>query len=357
MLAQNQQAWYLPMWQAWGIAMTDKNDEGSPQSKGGRARASKLTTEERREIASNAAKARWAEVSALPVASHDGVIHIGDIEIPCAVLEDKRRVLTQSGVMQALGRARQAKGRQYYDGDVNLPAFLTAKNLKPFIPNELYVTSSQIEFRRKTGGKAFGYPAEILPKICAVFDEADAAGALTSTQKHIGVQARMLIRGFAQVGIVALVDEATGYQEEREKDELHKLLALYLSAERLQWAKKFPDEFYRHVYRLKNWKWPAGKGKTPLLGHITNDVVYERLPPGVLDKLRELNPTDEETKRRKWKHHQFLSQEVGQPDLRDHILQVLPIMKISKDWNAFKRHLDIAFPKIGSQADLLADLD
>ncbi len=32
--------------------------------------------------------------------------------------------------------------REYYDGDVNLPAFLTAKNLKPFIYNELYVTSS-----------------------------------------------------------------------------------------------------------------------------------------------------------------------------------------------------------------------
>ena len=66
--------------------------------------------------------------------------------------------------MRGLGRARQAKGRSYYEGDVNLPAFLTAKNLKPFIPNELYVTSSQIEFRRKGGGKAFGYPAELLPK-------------------------------------------------------------------------------------------------------------------------------------------------------------------------------------------------
>lgn len=45
-------------------------------------------------------------------------------------------------MMRALGRSRQAKGRGFYDADVNLPAFLTAKNLKPFIPNELYVTSS-----------------------------------------------------------------------------------------------------------------------------------------------------------------------------------------------------------------------
>jgi hypothetical protein len=326
--------------------------DDTKHSKGGKARAEKLSPEERREIASNAAKTRWAELSNLPMATHDGVLHIGDIEIPCAVLQDKRRVLTQSGMMQALGRARQAKGRQYYDGDVNLPAFLTAKNLKPFIPKELYVTSSQIEFRRKGGGKAFGYPAEILPKICAVFDEADTAGALTPSQKHIGAQARILIRGLAQVGIVALVDEATGYQEERDKDELHKLLAVYLSEERLAWAKRFPDEFYRQIYRLKGWAWPVGRAKTPLLGHITNDIVYDRLPPGVLDKLRELNPKDDGTKRRKWKHHQFLSDDVGQPDLRDHMLQIIPVMRLSRTWDAFIRNLNAAVPKPGSQIDM-----
>jgi hypothetical protein len=71
--------------------------------------------------------------------------------------------------MRALGRARQAKGRQYYDADVNLPAFLTAKNLKPHISKDLEVTSSQIEFRPLKGRLAFGYPAELLPKVCDVF--------------------------------------------------------------------------------------------------------------------------------------------------------------------------------------------
>ena len=165
------------------------------------------------------------------------------------------------------------------------------------------------------------------------------------------------MRALAKVGIVALVDEVTGFQVDRDRNELHRLLSVYLSDERLAWAKRFPDEFYRQIYRLKNWKWPVGRAKTPLLGHITNDIVYDRLPPGVLKKLRELNPTQDDTKRRKWKHHQFLSAEVGQPDLRDHILQILPIMRISRDWNAFKRHLDIAFPKVGTQIDLLASLE
>lgn len=125
--------------------------------KGGKARNEILPPERRSEIARQGGRARWAE---LPFATHDGPLHLGEAVIQSAVLNDKRRVLTQSDVMRALGRARQAKGRSYYDGDVNLPVFLTAKNLKPFIPNELYVTSSQIEFRRKGGGKAFGYPAE-----------------------------------------------------------------------------------------------------------------------------------------------------------------------------------------------------
>jgi hypothetical protein len=201
-----------------------------------------------------------------------------------------------------------------------------------------------------------GFKAELLPKVCDIFLQARAENLLTTQQLPIAEKCEMLVRALAKVGIVALVDEATGFQSERERDELHRLLSVYLAEERLAWAKRFPDEFYKQIYRLKNWKWPVGKAKTPYLGHITNDVVYDRLPPGVLDKLRELNPTDEETKRRKWKHHQFLSPEVGQPDLRDHILQILPIMKISKDWNAFKRHLEIAFPKMGTQGDLLEDI-
>ena len=95
-------------------------------------------------------------VKKLPRATHEGILHIGDKEIRAAVLENGQRVLTQSDVMRALGRARQAKGRQYYDADVNMPAFLTAKNLKPFIPKDLEVTSSQLEFKPLKGARAFG---------------------------------------------------------------------------------------------------------------------------------------------------------------------------------------------------------
>lgn len=150
--------------------------------------------------------------------------------------------------MVALGRARQAKGRQHYDGDVNMPAFLTAKNLKPFIHSDLAVTSSQVEFKTVGGTKAFGYAAELLPKVCEVFLKAESAGALLPMQKHIGEQCRILLIGLASTGVVALVDEATGYQDERPRDALQAYLEKIISKELAAWVKKFPDEFYENIY-------------------------------------------------------------------------------------------------------------
>jgi hypothetical protein len=126
----------------------DEQDTITGKAIGGKARAEKLSPERRKEIAHKAATARWQspQPNSLPRATHEGELKIGDISIPCAVLDTGERLLTQSGFMRAIGRARQAKGRQYYDADVNMPAFLTAKNLKPYISEELQVTSSQVQF-------------------------------------------------------------------------------------------------------------------------------------------------------------------------------------------------------------------
>jgi hypothetical protein len=337
--------------------MDKDTKDPTPQSKGGKARAEKMSAESRSAIASLAASARWNAISQLPKATHGSADHplrIDDIEIPCYVLEDGTRVLSQRGTLGGLGLSQGSSGGTGAD---RLAGFVKGKGISPFVSSNLMaLIDNPIRFRHPTGGSlAFGYPATILPEICEAVLSARQAGVLQKQQMHIAEQCEALVRAFAKVGIVALVDEATGYQASRDRDDLHRLLSIYLSEERLAWAKRFPDEFYKQIYRLKGWGWPVGKAKTPLLGHITNDVVYERLPTGVIEQLRELNPKIEETKRRKHKLHQFLSAEVGQPDLRDHILQIIPIMKISKDWGTFKRHLDVAFPKVGTQFDILSD--
>jgi hypothetical protein len=309
----------------------------------------------RREIASLGGKARWAE---LPFATHEGPLKLGGAVIPAAVLNDKRRVLTQSDVMRALGRARQAKGRSYYDGDVNLPVFITAKNLKPFIPKELYVTSSQIEFRRVGGGKAYGYPAELLPKICGVFIDADAAGELTKAQQHIADRARVLLRGLAETGIIALVDEATGYQSERPKDELQKILAAYISPTLLPWTERFPLEFFKEMFRVYGWPWPYTESNYPgpqgprYAGKLIKKIIFENLPPGVLQELDKLNPANAKWQR-KSRMSQLLSSAIGHPHVEKLVAVNTMLFKVSDNKEDFKRNYMRAFPKKGDQLELL----
>ncbi len=321
----------------------------SIQSKGGLARAESLSPEERSEIAAAAAAARWN----LPRATHEGDLPLGGDTIHCAVLEDGRRLLTQSDFMRALGRARQAKGRDYYDGDVNLPAFLTAKNLKPFIDKELYVTSSQVVFKPIKGAKAFGYPAELLPQVCEVFLKARDADKLTHNQIHIAMQADILMRGLARVGIAALVDEATGYQEVRDRVALQKILDKYLTDEWAKWSRIFEPEFYKQLFRLKGIEFRSDTTKKPsYVGHWTNDIVYSRLAPGVKDALRKKNPRNESTGKRARKHHQHMTRDYGHPALKEHLSNVTFLMKTCATDAEFKLKLDIASPKHGETPNL-----
>jgi hypothetical protein len=337
------------------LAMNTPNEpDGSLQSQGGKARAAKLSKEELKNIAKAGADARWG----IPKATHEGVIQIGEnLQIPCAVLEDGRRVLTQSGFMKALGRARQAKGRAYYDSDVNMPAFLTAKNLKPFIPKDLEKTSSQIEFRQvgKGGPRAFGYPAELLPAVCEVFLKARDAGELAPTQAHIAKQAEFLIRGLANVGIVALVDEATGFQDVRTKNALAEILEQFIAKELQAWTRTFPVEFYKNIFRLRGWPFNPDSVKRPgVIGKYTNDIVYDRLAPGVLAELKRINPRVDG--RRKHKHYNWLTGEVGHPKLLAHLEGVKLLMKLSPTWEQFRSLLDEHYPKI-STTDLGFDVE
>jgi hypothetical protein len=314
---------------------------------GGRARAKKLTPEQRKEAARTAAEGRWEKDGRrLPRATHEGELSLGGVILRCAVLEDGRRVITQSDVMRALGRARQAKGRAHYDSDVNLPAFLTAKNLKPFISKELEVTSSQIKFRPLKGGMAFGYPAELLPKVCDVFLEAEERGdVLLPSQTHIATRAKILMRALAHVGIVALVDEATNYQEIRDRLALQEILDKFLRKELAAWAKRFPDEFYQEIFRLRRWPWKGMAVNRPqAVGKFTKDLVYMRLAPNILSQLEARNPTGEGGQR-KSKHHQWLTEDVGHPALARHLYAVIALMRTCDTWDQFKTLLNRAFPK------------
>lgn len=335
--------------------MTDDN----PRRRGGKKRSEILPPEKRSAIARQGGLSRWAD---LPQAIDEGDLKIGGASIPCAVLDTKARVLTQSGVMKALGRARQAKGRGYYDGDVNLPAFITAKNLKPYIPNELYVTSSQIEFRTKRGARAFGYPAELLPKVCRVFIQADDAGKLTKAQKPVADRARILVEGLTEVAIIALIDEATGYQEKRPRDELQQILAAYISPTLLPWTERFPIEFFKEMFRVYGWPWPFKEGayRGPLgpryAGKLIKKIIFENLPPGVSQELDRLNPPDAKWQRRNCMV-QLMTEGIGHPHVEKLVAVNTMLFRVSDNRQQFWRNYKRAFPKPGDQMELLPSPD
>ena len=279
-------------------------------------------------------------------ATHIGELNIGDIIIRCAVLDDGTRILTRATFIKAIGRTGKAKGGRGYDNEFKTPVFLTAKNLKPFIPSDILENSMPIIFKLK-GRKSIGYKAELLPEVCGVFIDAEQASVLTPSQIPIAGKCHLLLRGFATVGIIALVDEATGYQEVRDRIALQKILDKYLLPYQAAWAKRFPDDFYRAIFRLKNWPYNPSTVKRPsIIGTMTNDIVYTRLAPGVLEELKERTPKDEKG-RRKFRFHQWLTEDIGHPKLQEHLLKTTVLMDASPNYPTFHRLLQRALPKIG----------
>jgi hypothetical protein len=156
------------------------------------------------------------------------------------------------------------------------------------------------------------------------------------------------------VGIIALVDAATGYEEVRDRLALQAILDKYVTDEWAKWTKVFPDDYYRELFRLKSLPYPPGRDsfKRPsYVGHWTNDIVYSRLAPGVLRELKRLNPRLPSGRRRRT-FHQHLTRDFGSPELRDHLAQVIFLMKACTDWDDFRRRLNRAAQKYGDTIPL-----
>jgi P63C domain len=322
-------------------------------SKGGIARAQKLGAADRSEIARTGAEARWGKVH---IAHHTGELKIGDLTLACAVLEDGTRVLSQSTVLRALGRNPE-KSRRTRGSSPELRApFLLANNLQPFISDELRELAEPVRYRvHGESGTSWGYDAYMLPGVCEVYMEARRLDVIAlrrreprvlfKSQETAADAAETLIRGLARVGIIALIDEATGYQEVRARHELEQILAAYVQAGLRPWIRTFPNEFFREIYRLQGWEYKPGTSRRhPYVGKLVNKYIYEQLPPGVLDELRRLNPRTERGYRAH-KHFQFLTADTGNPHLEMQVSTVTTLLRIARDKQEFEDLFERAFAK------------
>ena len=279
-------------------------------------------------------------------AQYKGELEIGDFKISCAVLSDGTRVIGESGINRHLGvsggKNYRLRDKMEEDRGGPVPIFLASKAIEPFI-YDTFDDSDLTPITYISNRKEYvGYNASILPKVCEAWLKAREKNALQKSQLPKAKNAEILMRGLAHIGITALVDEATGYQYDREADELQQILKAYISEELLPWQKKFPDIFYKELFRLNGWDFTVNgiKKRPGVIGRWTKTLIYNELPKGVLEELERNTPTNDKGK--KTAHmHRLLTDEIGNPHLKAQINQMVTLFQLSDDmkhmWSQFEK--------------------
>ena len=326
--------------------------------KGGKARAAVLTPDERKAIATQAAKARWAKQKGKPISDGEerqtaevleqpdvvflpeervshfhGELRFGSLSVPCHVLDDGSRVIAQREVVKAL------TGRENSNGQIDRLIGTTA--LAPHIATD-DIASKVIQFRLSGPGHqmvAHGYEATLLVEICEAFLRARDDGTLSDAQMRVAQRADIILRSCAKVGIIALVDEATGYQEVRQRNALQLKLQAFISDEIQEWAKLFPDDFWHELARLEHTRY-SPRNRPLRWGKYVMAFVYDAVDGDVGSELRKINPNPHFRQN----HHQWLKT-FGREKIRDHINRVIGVMKTCQDMNDFNRKFGHIFKK------------
>lgn len=323
-------------------------------AKGGRARAAVLTPAERREIASRAGRARWEragkqfddddELDAVEDSAEDiavragemphsllrGQLPMADVTFECHVLNDPEhsRVLTAGEVVRVL------TGRTTRPGSLN--QYL--ERIPGYKPEA--VKSRTIQFRiPQVPTPAIGYEATLLVEICEMYLDARAAGELRKSQEKIAAMAEVIVRACAKVGIIALVDEATGYEKLRKKQALQIKLQAFIAEDMQEWVKVFPDEFWLELARLEGIRY-SPRNRPIRWGKYVMAFVYDAIDGDVGRELRKKNPNPKKGKN----HHQWL-REYGKESVHRQIGSVITIMKLCDDMDDFRRKFAKVFAK------------
>ncbi|WP_298289505.1 P63C domain-containing protein [Novosphingobium sp.] len=295
------------------------------RAKGGAARAAALTKEELSESGRKAAAARWS----LPRVEHEGFLELpGIVPMNVANLDDGRRVVTAKALLEALGRPW--KGAYQRTG---LPSFLDAKNLEPFITEDVRKVLDSVDYLGKRGQKITGYLAELIPEVCRVYLRASDAGVIVNKrQAEVAELARQLYHGLATIGIFQLLDDATGYSKIRTHNELQVILRAYIAPELLPRHRRFSDEFYEELHRVYGWTYkPGNNARNSYIGKLTKSLIYNQLPKGVAEELDRLNPYEADRKGRKELIHRLLTKEIGVPHLEKQIVAVSTLLRLADD--------------------------
>lgn len=299
----------------------------TPQGKGGKARAEMLSPERRSEIAREAARKRWTPVNAMPgdpdsglFAKHAGLLNLGGADLDVYVLSNGERVISLSKVVHAI------TGR---DGG-NLGEYIGVSALDGYIDKE-EVLENSVDFSIPgTNFKGRGISAELFLEICRGYVSALQDNALKSErQREIAIKASILLASCAKLGIIALIDEVTGYQYEREEDALQVKLRAFISEELRAWEKTFPDDLWEEFGRLTGWSEPL-KSRPKYWGKLVIELIYDTLDPDVAEYLKNNKPPAGA----RW--HQQLTDDIGVRKLVSRCYEVIGMAKDCQDIRELK---------------------
>jgi hypothetical protein len=76
------------------------------------------------------------------------------------------------------------------------------------------------------------------------------------------------------------------------------------------------------------------------------------MAPGLLTELERRNPRNEKGYR-EYRHFQFLTEEVGEPKLREYFGGLLALARANTSWKEFYEMVEKAFPKLPELGDQL----
>ncbi len=285
-------------------------------------------------------------VAALQV-THQGKWKISDeIEIDCYVTSDKRRFLSLRGTARAMGIVS--------NNSRALLRSLQSRWIEPYLSHQLQrwkyrASEDKLERLEVISGPAIiPFETTLFIDLCKAYMLASKDGVLTEAGTRVAHNLISIMTAFAKVGLDALVDEITGYQNERNDSDLQKLLSKYICAEFLEWSKMFPDEFYEQLFRLRGWTGfgESGRKMPGVVGYFTNEIVYARLPYGVLEALKKKTPKSE-AGNNLVRYHQSLSENYGVKHLEKHLIAVIALMKSADSWDQFLYMLDRNYVKYG----------
>lgn len=225
--------------------------------------------------------------------------------VPCYVLEDGRRVISQSGLLAEIRKnPEKSCSHEPETRTTSLSQFL--ERLPPEFTAFLARTeNSPIEFTSQDGrGEAIlGYSAKCFVDVCRAYQSAFLADKLHRKQIALARNAMAILSSLATVGIEALIDEATGYQKVRSESALELRMAKLLRLEAGRWEKCFPQSLVRALAPLYGIAYVSGSYPKAL--HRPFGDIYDIiLGPDAAAEMRRRNVNPDALC-----HHQYLQSE------------------------------------------------